>query len=259
MDMNYPLFGELNVDQTSVKITLQKAGVANTLADLSWDSFYRALSKLPEVDPEGTYAQRLYSLVLSKDGSPSGEEYNNFLKKGEMLGEKGGEISYFPIDELRFPESEALPRDVIKKYPILQVQTQESATKIADRFGVQPLSMDDLHITSIDFEPHRLSDAFENEFQQLKQFIYALRLDTTRESQARRAIEDLDVQLCDSFEAEAEVKSDVIPIELDHRAPRPATPGAGRRCRRIAWGNILYDIRSGCPARSVYLGYSPKP
>jgi hypothetical protein len=215
VDMNHRLFDEFGMDRSSVKIALQRAGVAATLEDLSWDSFYQVLLKLPEIDPDGEYAQRMYSLILSKDGSPSGEKYNEFRTSGKMLGSKDNETSYYPVDELRFPESRALPTVVIDQYPIVNLQTQESPARVKKRFGVEPLSIDNLQLSSLEHVPHHLSDGFETEVEHLERFVYALRMDTTRERQARRAIEEFDILLCDSFEAIAKVGGEEISIELE--------------------------------------------
>jgi len=215
INSDYYLFEDLNTDQKSVSITLQKAGVANTLADLSWESFYRILLKLPEFDPDHQEVKRLYSKILSKKGSPSGEAYAEFQENGTMLGELDGEVRYFSIDDLWFPESKALPKSILESHRTVPLETDESGTKVEERFGVQPLSVEEIHLKSHNFERHKYASEFKGQVERLKKFIFALRMDTTRASQDRRTIKKLDVVLCNSFVATAKVGSKDITIELD--------------------------------------------
>jgi len=52
-----------------------------------------------------------------------------------MWGQKGNEEGYYPVSNLRFPESESLPSAVIEQYPILTLPTRKSTDKIRSRFN----------------------------------------------------------------------------------------------------------------------------
>ena len=132
-----------------------------------------------------------------------------------MLGEFEGEQGYFPIDELRFPESDSLPTAIVDQYPIVKIPTRHSGVMVERLFGVETLSMDQVTLTSAEPEPHYLANDFEREVEQLKAYVYALRMGTTRESLDRATIKKLNLELCESFEATASVDEEDVAIELE--------------------------------------------
>jgi hypothetical protein len=215
IDYDHRLFEEMNISKRAVKIAVQHAGVTTTLEDLSWSAFYRTLLRLPDIDPDGEHAERLYKLMLSKDEEPSGEAVTKFKEEGSMWGQKGNEEGYYPVSNLRFPESESLPSAVIEQYPILTLPTRKSTDKIRSRFNIEPLRIQDISVSDQDVRPYDNAEWFEDDIQRLKPFIYGLRMDTTRESQDRDVIKDLTVELCESYSATAKIDGKEIAIELD--------------------------------------------
>lgn len=239
VDYSQPLFEAMNIDDRAVSIALQHAGVAIGLEDLSWYAFYRILLHLPELDPDGEYAERVYKLVLSKDGDPEGKAYNEFQGEGLMWGERNGDQGYYPVSDLRFPEGESLPSAVMERYPIVAIPTRESTAKVNTRFNVSSLSMTDLLIADKDAKRHDHADWFSEDVQRLKPFIYGLRMDTTRESQDRNTIKNLEVKLCESYTATAEVEGEEISIALNSGS-------------YLIWDNTAYLVPEEVPAE-----YSP--
>jgi len=215
IDYDHRLFEEMNISKRAVKIAVQHAGVTTTLEDLSWSAFYRTLLHLPDIDPDGEHAERLYKLILSKDEGPSGEAVTKFQEEGSMWGQKGSEEGYYPVSNLRFPENESLPSAVIEQYPILTLPTKKSSDKIRTRFNIEPLRIQDISVSDQDVRPYDNAELFEDDIQRLKPFIYGLRMDTTRESQDRDAIKNLTVELCESYSATAKIDGKEIAIELD--------------------------------------------
>jgi hypothetical protein len=215
IDYDHRLFEQMNISKRAVKIAVQNAGVTATLEDLSWSAFYRTLLHLPDIDPDGEHAERLYKLILSKDEDPSGEAVTEFHKQGSMWGQNGSEEGYYPVSNLRFPESESLPSAMIEQYPILTLPVKKSTDKIRTRFNIEPLRIQDISISDQEAHPYDDTEWFEDDIQRLKPFIYGLRMDTTRESQDRDAIKDLTVELCESYSATAIIDGKEIAIELD--------------------------------------------
>lgn len=215
VDYDHSLFENMDINDRAVDIALQHAGVTTRLDDLSWSAFYETLLHLPELDPDGEHAERVYKIILSKDEDSEGKAYTEFQEEGLMWGEKDGEQAYYPVSDLRFPESESLPSAVIDRYPIVALPTRESTVKVNTRFNVDSLSMAGIHVTNQDIQPYDDAEWFNEDIQQLKPFIYGLRMDTTRESQDRDSIKKLEVKLCESYTATAEVEGKEISIELE--------------------------------------------
>jgi len=214
LDTEDSLFDRLSMDKLSIKMALQRAGVTQSLEELSWGAFYDILFELSEIDPNGGVAARLYSLVASKKGDPDGKQYDRFRECGDMLGKYEGEIGYFPVDELRLPESDSLPETIVDKFPILQINKKSRNPKVEKLFGVKTLSIRDIEITPTESHTHNRSSEFQREIERLKPYILALRMGTTQESKARSKIRNLEFKLCEAFRATASVDGENIEIEL---------------------------------------------
>lgn len=215
VDCSSPLLEQMDIDNRALNIALQHAGVTTTLEDLSWSAFYQILLHLPKIDPDGEHAERIYRMILSKNGEPTGEAYTKFQNEGLMWGRKDADQDYYPVSDLRFPESESLPSAVMEHYPIITLSTRESTAKVKTRFKVESLSMTDLHVADQEIQPHDHNESLTEDIQQLKPFIYGLRMDTIRESQDRDSIKNLQITLCESYTASAKVEGKETSIKLE--------------------------------------------
>ncbi len=215
IDPQDTLFDRLSMDDLSIRMALQRAGVTQDLEDLSWEAFYDILFELPEIDPNGEVASRIYSLIASKKGEPDGNQYDRFRESGQMLGKHEGKIDYFPVNELRLPESDSLPKTIVEKYPILQIAKKSRSPRVENLFGVKTLAGDDIEIKPTEFHAHNRASEFQREVERLKPYILALRMGTTQQTTARSVIQDLEFKLCESFQAVASVNGEELELELE--------------------------------------------
>jgi len=215
LDTEDVLFDRVSMDKLSIKMALQRAGVTQSLEDLSWDVFYEIILELPEIDPNGEVAARLYSLMVSKKGEPDTNQCDKFRECGHMLGKQEGEVDYFPVNELRLAKNGSLPEAIVKKYPTLQINKKSKTPKVEKLFGIKRLSIEDIEITPIESDCHGRNNEFQKEIERLKPSILALRMGTTQETQARDTIRDLEFKLCEFFQATASVDGKNIELELE--------------------------------------------
>ncbi|AXR79655.1 sacsin N-terminal ATP-binding-like domain-containing protein [Natrarchaeobaculum sulfurireducens] len=228
-DLEHELFDEFDVDRHTFRSVLQDVGVVIDLAELSWDSLYSLLSALPEINPSDSRVKKLYSLILSKDGSPPNEHVDSFTRDGKVLAEHDGETSYHRIKNVRYSRTESLPEAIRDSYPELVVNTSFGSSKVADVLGVKTLSMDSVELTEIEPTEYPLNGRDKQEFKQLKQYVYGLRLDQQNESRDRATIKQLDIRICEAFQAKAIVDDTTIPIEL-------------KRGDFVLWNSVAYVL-----------------
>lgn len=213
-DLEHDLFEEFGIDEHTFRSVLQDAGVVIDLAELSWESLYSLLSVLPEIAPGTSRTKNLYNLILSKDGSPSYDQVRSFTRDGKVLAEYGGELSYHPIENVRYMGTGSIPEAICDAYPELAVNTRFGSSRVADVLGVKTLSMDLIELTDIEPTEYGLSRHDKHQFEQLKQYVYGLRLNQQNESRDRATIQQLDIRICEAFQAKAIVDGTTIPIEL---------------------------------------------
>ncbi|GAA5434839.1 hypothetical protein Hjap01_04331 [Haloarcula japonica] len=217
VDPEYPLFSELGVDETDISKTLRDLGVTNTLADLSWESFYEILFNLPDRDPDGKVAKRVYRTLLKNresDETPPASLRADFIENGEMFGTHEGVEGYYPVSELRYTNTDSIPTPVEDRYPSLMLDNRQGTEKVKQFFGVDGLTNSDIDISDVDHDHHLYREEFSQEVEDLKPFIYAFRVDGDDNRRELRAIRDVEIVLCNAVKATASVGSDTFDIEL---------------------------------------------
>lgn len=216
IDPEDPFFDRFGVDQTAVTTTLQKVGVTNTLADLSWDAFYEILAELPERDPDGELARRVYRTLLeNRDGSPPASRREEFVKHGTLFGTDDGVADYYPVSELRYTNTDSIPTPVEQRYPTLHLDNRQGTEKVLEYFGVPGLTSADIDISDVNEERHPSAPNFNVDVEALKPFVYAYRVDADDTGREARMIRETDVILCTAVSAIASVDDDTFDIELE--------------------------------------------
>jgi len=217
IDMAHPLIKALNLDVTAIKNALFKIGVVTDLNELSWDSFYEVLLELPKLDPEGNKAKSLYRILLGRsdlDIAPYGEKYDSFISKGKMLGRERGKASYYPISELFYVDNITLPSNITEEFPLLELDKRRGAAKVKKLFGVEQLTRDSVKIEIAHFEEHNASQNFQSDFDRLKPYIYAVRVEEDTNRVNLSSLKRLKVKLCKSVRVTIEINGEKREIEL---------------------------------------------
>lgn len=217
VNMEHPLIKELNLDLTAITNALIKIGVVTDLDELPWDSFYKVLLELPKLDPEGNKAKALYRILVGRsdvDISPYGEKYEEFMKKGKMLGKIKGELAYYPISKLFYVENITLPSNIAEQYPLLELDKRRGASKVKKLFGVEQLNRDKIQIEITHFEEHPISQSFQSEVDRLKPYIYALRVEEDTSRANLSTLKRLKVKLCKSISVAVSISGERREIDL---------------------------------------------
>ena len=149
----------------------------SSIDDLDSDDLYRKLLQLPDSDPDGRTAQAFYTTVLSSDNLSKNDAdtfRNRFLTNGQMWGEQYGTKAYYPIEDLRYVDSEGLPLELLNDLPIGALPKKLGAIKVANTFGLKVINKADLEQTVDSYI--RSSDDTED-FERAKPFFCLLRPD----------------------------------------------------------------------------------
>jgi len=217
INMGHPLIKALNLDLTAIKNALIKVGVVTDLNELSWDLFYEVLLELPKLDPKGSKAKSLYRVFLVRsdmDISPYGEKYEEFMSKGKMLGRVKGELAYYPINKLYYVDNITLPSNIIEGFPLLELDKRRGAAKVKKLFGVEQLTRDSIKMDVAHFEEHNAPQSFQSDFERLKPYIYALRVEEDTNKVNLSSLRRLKVKLCKSVKVAIEISGEKRKINL---------------------------------------------
>jgi len=149
------------------------------------------------------------------DGVPFGDKYEGFMSKGKMLGRVKGEVSYCPINKLYYVDNITLPSNLTEEFPLLELDKRRGAAKVKKLFGVEQLTRDNIKIDITHSMEHNASQSFQSDFERLKPYIYALRVEEDTNRTNLSALRRLKVKLCKSVRVAVEISGEKREIDLN--------------------------------------------
>jgi hypothetical protein len=174
--------------RTAVEALLTRLGAVSSVESLSGHSLYDLLLSLPERDPDGKLAPRVYRTLIGS--SVSGEDSPqraSFLRAGRMWGRYKGEDRYLPVGELRYNASLTVTKAIEEHIPLVAIPRRMNTVHIKNLFGISPLASEEIRLDIRD-DGTTYDAGSEDANQHLRvalPFIYALRLDKNLDDRGR--------------------------------------------------------------------------
>ncbi|MGN6603575.1 MAG: sacsin N-terminal ATP-binding-like domain-containing protein, partial [Ginsengibacter sp.] len=196
----------LDIPESTVENYLVIAGVHREISSFSVGSLYDMLLALPRTDKEGEKARRIYREIISnfdeKKVDINHPSYHTFITEGEIFCQEGSVFGYRKVTEVYYLPSKTYGSNVLKLFPLAEIDSKQGTQKIEKLFGVTRLK-------GIRFDIARtpvispLNHEFSNEIERFKALVYVLRMsrDTRHEilNRLKRAKINLVVELVATF------------------------------------------------------------
>ncbi|HEX7071387.1 MAG TPA: DUF3883 domain-containing protein [Rhodothermales bacterium] len=216
-DADHPVLRDLRIDARLRRGALERAGVRPTPADFSWDECYELLLQLPELDPKGNAAGKLYGLILEKAGRPERGigPVQRFHEDGLLWSVHGEVARYRPRAEVYYFASRMVPSTICEAVPIISLPPTYSASRVAERLGVKAVGPDDLDVSIEHHDPLPQAERFARDVEELKFFVAAYRFSANSESPGLARLRDLEVILCATVSGTATIGETTVPIVLE--------------------------------------------
>jgi len=221
IDPEADILSQLQVDHEALTAALMRIGVRMSLDELSWEQCYDLLLRLPEIDPEGAAATRVYRLVAEK---PEDEEPSAALKhlrekfrgEGRLWACSNGQWSYVPVSDGVYMLGDAtIPNAVANQFSVLDLPRRRGLEKISRVFGVTVLRARDIRISVDGHEPVPHGDVLNDELQRLKPYVLAIRFDATPDVTGLTQFKELRLVPCSEVTGTAVVEGHKVPICLE--------------------------------------------
>ncbi|MBC8434313.1 MAG: DUF3883 domain-containing protein [Desulfobacterales bacterium] len=210
-------FKENNIGLNDVEYILTKVGASADFSAFSTETIYSILSKLETSDPEGKKAKTIYRQIIEskpRDWSKKAAKEkarNDFVEEGKLLAKSDGQISYFPVKDAYYVDNITFCKEIMQKFPIVEIDKRSGKDQVRDIFGVNPL--EDIKF-EIDEEPqrHKLDKIFSKAFEIFKPYILAYRLQKKDVNTELNRLKKLKIVLCTDIKAS--YKHDDVEDEL---------------------------------------------
>ena len=214
------VFERLQIDQETLNQAIMSVGVRMSLEDVTWEQCYDLMLRLPEIDPEGKAATRVYRVIAEKSedeqhGFALREREQEFKENGKLWSCTNGRWSYVPVAKgVYFPSDATIPKVVADDFPIIDLPRRRGLKKITDVFGVKVLRTQDIKIAIDQFDEVPRSDVLNDELQRLKPYVLAVRLDATPVVTGLAQFKRLRIIPCSRVTGRARVNERDIDISL---------------------------------------------
>ena len=188
-------------EKSRIQSLLLGMGAAERYSDLSTEALYGILLKLPEVDADGSISRALYrSLTDDRElmdlecDNPGRKEYQ---EKGFVFCKSGK--GFVRCTDARYLTERMVSRDVQKTFNLIDIPSRKSKETIREYLCVPALEIKG----KISGTPtlHPLNDAFQNDFNNFKEFAFCYRADTAKQQEISQ-MKSLKVRLCTELSAD---------------------------------------------------------
>ena len=224
-----------------VESLLVRLGALASLDSLDAERLYSVLLTLPERDPKGTIAKRLYVALLDAHVEPEDADAKiRFLRDGKMWGSFGGHEEYFLVRQLRYNANVALPTVVEPYFHLVALPERRNTGHVKRLFDVNVLQASDVPLT-LEEDGTKYEDDSEELNRHLQSalvYLHALRVAATTEH-AREAKQLFRAHLC---------LCQSVRVRLGIRGGQPAVIDLAPGERIVIGGELLIvatDPRTG--------------
>lgn len=199
-------FKENNIELSDIEYILTKVGVSKDFSDFPTETIYSILRKLETSDPEGKKAKTIYRQIIESKPREWSKEVaeekarKDFVKDGKLLAKSDGQIRYFPVKDTYYVDNITFCKQIMHKFPIVEIDRRSGKDQVRDIFGVNPL--EDIKF-EINEEPHRhkLDKDFSKAFESFKPYILAYRLQKKDVNSELNRLKKLKIVLCTGIRA----------------------------------------------------------
>lgn len=206
INLKGPVFKEHRMARKDIEYVLTQVGVSEDLSTLPTETVYAVLSELEAVDPEGEKAKTIYTGILRSKPKEwdstlqNSEAYDSFIKNGKILAKSDGKMTYLPVSQVYYVDNITFCREIINKFPIVEIPRRSGKSRVKQIFGVTPLEDIQFRLTSKP-ELHPLNAQFSKHFESFKPYLLVFRLATPKFTTELNDIRRLRISLCTRINA----------------------------------------------------------
>lgn len=219
LDLNHPVLRGVG-GVPAVEGVLHVLGAVHSLDALKPNELYRLLLDLPDRDPKGSDAVKIYrALAETQDLDASSPMRDRFVREGRMWGTKKGVDDYYPVSELRFAPRSALPGPIRGRVPLVAIDPRRGSRSVQRVFGVEPLGRDDFSISlrEADTRDRHWSAEAALRLRRSIPYLYAYRLSRTIDDagRERNALAGCRLRVCETLAVDVTVLGEADAVVLE--------------------------------------------
>lgn len=183
------------------------AGIKADIEDLGSEEVYSLLLDLPEKDPSGTLAKKLYNWLIKtrpSDFEPdeTGENYLSFVARGKIYAKKGDAYGYYPVADAYHIDVEGFPQELVRSLAVASLLKKRGAEKVRRLFGVNVLDKKAVNEKVIDYRSAACTVLANQHFQTAKKYIEIYRHSQFSKAPGRVLFEQLELVVCEHVQSQ---------------------------------------------------------
>ncbi len=200
------IFKTLNIKDEDAEYVLVKIGASHDFGSLPDETIYAVLANLERLDPEGKKARTIYRQII--DSKPrdwarmvvNTKPRNEFVEHGKLLAKTESGLGYFPVIDVYYVDNITFCKEIVEKFPIVQIDRRSGKDQVREIFGAKPLEDIRFSITSTP-ETHPLNSKFAGAFEKFKPYILVFRLQKPSLKTELNQLKRLRIIICNKVSA----------------------------------------------------------
>ena len=214
------IFRVYNIKEEDIEHILWKMGASRDFASRPDEAIYASLADLELVDPEGKKAKAIYRQIIDNKqrewarNVANSEARKHFVENGKLLAKSGGELHYFPVKDVYYVDNITFCREIMDKFPIVQIDRRSGKEQVREIFGAKPLEDISFSLNSPP-EIHPINVQFAEAFENFKPYILVFRLQKPNVSTERNQLKRLKIVLCNKISATYKYDGTEQPLQIN--------------------------------------------
>jgi hypothetical protein len=188
-----------------LRLAWLNAGVREGIEDFESEEVYALLSILPDKDPSGKLAKKLYNWLIKTVNfnlDENGENYLNFVKHGCIYAKYGDAHGYFPIVDSYHVDVEGFPQELLKSLRVASLLKKRGAEKVRRLFGIKVLDKEFVDEKVIQHRAVGFTEMANQHFQQSKKYIEIYRHSHFSKAPGRVIFDQLQLTVCEQVKSQ---------------------------------------------------------
>lgn len=206
INYGHELFKKYKIHKIDIESLLLKLGAVDKFSDLSFTKIQKVLQSLPEKDPQGQLAQKIYlESFKDQDKDHQKRSINNEVR---LFARKNKQSDYFPQTEVHYSGSVKLPKEYTDTLAIFDFP-KRNVTDVVGFFGIQDLSKIQPRISKKELSNN--DKKFQAYFKKIKPYILAYRVkDLEDKEKGAKKLKNITIKLYQNITCQIEGKEYVL-------------------------------------------------
>ncbi|NND23915.1 MAG: DUF3883 domain-containing protein, partial [Acidimicrobiia bacterium] len=177
IDFEHRIFKDLNISENDIYHVLNQLNISLSFNDLEPEEVYELISELPEKDPDGKYARKIYyDLAFDYFRAKKDIAFTDYAPDYRLLAKRKNKKKYKSVEKVYYSDNSTLPSKIAEEFWMLDFPKRAGESQVSKYFGVKTFKDVEIKIQTESIQLSNVSQGFQFWFEKIKPYVLTYRL-----------------------------------------------------------------------------------